>query len=140
MISLHINFNTLEKSASGLITSVVYFKIKDKVFPEEGWNDFTIAILNFWLSEIIKMRQKKKRKGKFYFMDGPIYFTIEKNTETSVFEGYRNDKRIITKQIDFEEFTDTILSNSKNILDEMETRNWSSSDIESLKNNINSEL
>lgn len=137
MIALHIDFSTLEKSRSGLISSIVYFKIKDKIFPEERWYDFVIVILNFWLSEIIKMKQKKKRKGKFYFMDGPIYFTIEKRAETSVFEGYRNDKLLLTKQIDFEVFTNIILSSSKHILREMEIRNWSSSDIENLKNNIN---
>ena len=136
MISLKIDFNTLEKSSSESITSLNYFKIKDKVFPDENWYDFVIVILNFWLSEIIKMRQKNKRKGKFYFMDGPAYFTIEKRVKVFVFEGYLNDKILITKQIDFEEFNNTILTNSTDILDEMEKRNWSSADIENLKKNI----
>jgi hypothetical protein len=65
---LKIQTDELSVSKSGAVTAPIYFHIEDQFFPEEGWSDFPLIILSWWLDEIAGLAEKQV----FEFMDGPF--------------------------------------------------------------------
>lgn len=78
MIDLIIPPDTVRVSKSKVSTQIfsqIYFQIENNIFfPEENWDDFTAAILNFWIEEACRVGRHYMANCRF--MDGPFYFNI----------------------------------------------------------------
>ncbi len=136
MITLHINNNKILKNSLEGITSEIYFNVNNKIFPEINWNDSIIVILNFWLDEIIKMKNSNTFEGDFLFMDGPLKIKIIKNDSKTQFKGFIQNKNVINEFINFDDFTSTVISGAIKVLTETKTRKWNNKDIENLEAKI----
>lgn len=91
------------------IYGTLFIKIGEYFFPDKQWGDLVVGCLSMWLDNAISLCQSdRKYKEKFYFMDGPYYYIIEKINETkSLVSFYSYDKlsnQIIveTKNISYE--------------------------------------
>lgn len=75
MISVIIDKKSIEVDPiRERIISNIYFRVDDKVFPDEGWTDFTVIILGWWLEELSQLEINKRRSSfKLNFMDGPLF-------------------------------------------------------------------
>lgn len=65
---LKIQLDEVRVSQSGIVTAPIYFCVEDRFFPEEGWSDFPLIVLSWWLDEIAGGAEK----SVFPFMDGPF--------------------------------------------------------------------
>ncbi len=68
--------NTLHQSKMGSITGVVYIDFGGTHFPEEGWNDFVVAVTTWWLDALEKLERDMSREVVLRFMDGPYWLTL----------------------------------------------------------------
>jgi hypothetical protein len=67
--------STLIQSKMGSVTGVIYFDFgSGRKFPSEGWNDFVVVILNWWMAAVQKIVQRGE-KAELRFMDGPYWIS-----------------------------------------------------------------
>ena len=138
-ISLNVDLDSLEINRSKNITGTIYFSIDyHRYFPDEGWDDFLVIILSWWIKSIRGV--DISRIGTTYkldFMDGPPEVLVKKIDEEQVemnfrFEDDLNDSFKGTFLI--KELKDSLLSVSKKVIREMDRNQWATKDIDEFKN------
>jgi hypothetical protein len=71
LVEIIVNPDSFNKGRSNF-TGEIYFKVDDFFFPEEGWNDFIIIILNWWLCAFKNFDDFNADSFEMLFMDGPL--------------------------------------------------------------------
>jgi hypothetical protein len=141
-ISLVIKIETLERNKSGSIIGVIYFDFGDKKFPEIGWYDFVDIILSWWLESLKKILKNFSEKEELLFMDGPLQINlIKKNYEICLLKCIhirKNEERLEHSQTaNIANLLSTILRGAKDIIKICKEKNWSSNDVDILKELVN---
>ena len=135
MIDLQINVDSIRRSKSGQITGVLFLRINNLIFPEEGWNDFIVVVLGFWVSEVLK-NWNLDILGDFRFMDGPIRFQIAKIGNKTEFTGFNDKKLILQEEIDYSSFKNSLIDIAFKVVRIVEEKKWESKDIDFLKDQL----
>ncbi|KAF2080461.1 hypothetical protein [Flavobacterium sharifuzzamanii] len=141
LIEIIVNPESFNKNRLDSITGEIYFKINDFSFPEEGWNDFVIVILNWWLCAFKNFHALNDDSFEMLFMDGPLKVKAKKNESNEL------EMVFIRSYIDFEDCIYTIKCSESNLkkellkaarktLGEISNQNWQTSDTEVLKKQI----
>ena len=73
---LHINFDSIEQTESGLLASQIWFTIGESAFPESGWWDFADVLLAWWVSALRHLSRQCTDTATFEFMDGPFELKV----------------------------------------------------------------
>ncbi|MEC7263733.1 MAG: hypothetical protein VXW38_08325 [Bacteroidota bacterium] len=60
----------------GKVFGNVYFHENSFFFPEKGWNDFLVIVLNWWCHATKKLISNESIHEDFSFMDGPFQVRI----------------------------------------------------------------
>ncbi|MFA9466980.1 MAG: hypothetical protein ACERKN_22225 [Velocimicrobium sp.] len=137
-VDLIIENNSIEVSSmSENILSKVYFRIGEKIFPDEGWSDFTVIILGWWIEELAKLEIGSKT-FLLSFMDGPLHvkgFLKGNNTVELVFtrERQNKDEVIFPAVCDIGQLKVAIYKAAKELIDELEKRGVDNKDVIKLK-------
>ena len=69
MISLVVDLEKLELTSSNNVVGPVFFRIGTEAFPEEGWWDFPVVIIAWWINHSARLLDSA-REVTFQFMDG----------------------------------------------------------------------
>ena len=141
-ISLVIKTETLERNKSGSIIGIIYFDFGDKKFPEIGWYDFVDIILSWWLEGLKKILKNFSENEELDFMDGPLHVNlIKRNDEICLLEcihSRKNEERLEHSQtVNITNLLSTILRGAKDVLKICKEKNWSSNDVDILKELVN---
>lgn len=137
-VNLIIENNSIEVSPiSGNILSKVYFRIGEQIFPDEGWSDFTIIILGWWIEELSNLKVGSKT-FRLSFMDGPLYvkgFLRGSNLVELEFNRERKNKDevIFYAGCDIEQLKVTIYKAAKELIKELDKRGLDNNDVRKLK-------
>lgn len=110
---------SIEKSKSGKISGVIYLKLADHFFPEEGWNDCPVILLNWWCELF-----SNGKVGDYYFMDGPFYFKIINEFDSYSFELFHNKTFLASHKIDIALFKISLLNSAKILLKTLQINGW----------------
>jgi hypothetical protein len=132
-----VDLNTLHKATSGLITGRIHVQINGRSFPEKGWNDLVIIILNWWIEEIIISISKNTEVFTCRFMDGPFSFNVKKNhfLWKIFFDGNADDQDGFAGELPSSVLINDILIAVKSIISSCAERNWNDKDVEQLASN-----
>ncbi|AEI47517.1 hypothetical protein [Runella slithyformis] len=125
---------SIKKSKSGKISGVIYLKLTDHFFPEEGWSDCPIILLNWWC-EIFN----SGKVGDYYFMDGPFYFKIINEFDSYYLEFFHNKVFLSSYKIDITLFKMSLLYSAKILLKTITINGWNTendSDIKKLSQTL----
>jgi len=137
-VSIIIDFNSLERSASGLITGKICLSFLERSFPEENWFDSVVVVLGWWLQAAINMLENPSESQKLRFMEGPFWAAISstKNSdywEMSCIDGRKGVHTDLTVAVDPKAFTERLLDASEKMLKECHNRKWNDGDVDLLK-------
>lgn len=140
-INLYIKTETLTLTKANLVTGEIYFTIQSgATFPEKGWRDFVVVILTWWHDALHKLIESKQNKmeEEFDFMDGPLLVRVVKVSNDGLVLNFIKEMRdteqiIFTANASMTKLKSTLLKASKELLGELNQRNWHSDDIEELK-------
>lgn len=80
VFSLNVELENLRPTAINKVVGPIYFRLGDVAFPEEGWSDFPVVIIAWWMNDLSRMWQRA-REVNLVFMDGSPYIhaTLEKD-------------------------------------------------------------
>lgn len=141
-VEIIVDYSSLTISSRKSILGDVYWKVGNRFFPEEGWNDFVIVIMSWWLKTINNIKNGQlKSNYEFIFMDGPLFITSTKISEEILKLEFIKDKRdsqeiYFTALCNINQLQKSLLNASKGILDDIKIKKWHSDDIEELKRSI----
>ena len=79
--AVDVDTKSFQLLTSGKLAARICIRSEDAVFPDEGWNDFPIPILTWWLRELSETDHRLGGKCDMYFMDGPFMFTAEATSD-----------------------------------------------------------
>ena len=137
-VDLFVEHNSIEVSSiSGNILSNVYFRIGEKIFPDEKWSDFTVIILGWWIEELSKLKVGSKTFS-LCFMDGPLYvkgFLKGNNIAELEFTRERQNKVEVIFYVvcDIEQLKVTIYKAAKKLIYELDKRGIDNKDVRKLE-------
>jgi hypothetical protein len=137
--SIEVDLDSLENRQN--VTGDIHFVMDyHRYFPEEGWNDFVVIILSWWIKSIKGLIVSDiGRTYAFDFMDGtPIVLGKKldvENLELSFcIDEIEKRKVIFTAICSINEVRDSILSASKKVIRAIERKKWKMDhDIDELK-------
>ena len=138
-ISLNVDLDSLEINRSKNITGTIYFSIDyHRYFPDEGWDDFLVIILSWWIKSIRGVDISRiGTTYKFDFMDGPPEVLVKKIDGEHVEMNFRYEDEFNNSfkgTFLFKELKDSLLSISKKVIREMDRNQWATKDIDEFKN------
>ena len=135
---------SLHRSKSGSITGRVVVKVGDFLFPGEGWSDFVVVILGWWLQEFHKLDGQPKNEAIFRFMDGPYEIRIRNADNQAATITCVEHRRVVIERhsatVSIAEIHAELLRVSKELGVACDSHGWTSGDIETLRREIASLL
>lgn len=143
MINVNINTSSLVKYQD-LIGGEVYFSFKDTVFPKikkEKWSDFIVWVLTNWNEALEKMKNSSDETAfQLKFFNGPFSANVININGLLKFqflqEMYDETKIVCECECDLLEFEKSLKDATKELLIELEKRNWISKQTEELSHYI----
>ena len=138
---IKIDVDDIELYQNGNNFGVIYIKINDFLFPQNNWTDFIVIILNWWLCNIEAIKRKRRKTGKFCFMDGPYVVKLKKSENDKIKLKFCDHyKLVIEYEFSIDEIMKEILMKSSEIIEFVKSNKWESKDIDSLNNSIISNM
>lgn len=138
-IDIIVNLDNLEllKESKNIIGEI-YFKVGDCYFPQYRWTDFAIVILYWWIEAITKtVKSSKKTSCEMLFMDGPFEIKVRKYDNNTTLLKFIHDGKVELKvNCNLKKLLSSIVSVSKNVINELDKRNWVTYDSEKLKKKV----
>ncbi|MCB0523244.1 MAG: hypothetical protein H6858_04865 [Rhodospirillales bacterium] len=137
----------LNQSKYGSITAPVFFDWGDRQFPELGWSDFPVDIVEWWLNALSKMILENRDEGELSFMDGPhlirLYRTSDTNFEFVCINRVPDMASIdlieeteFVRNVDLGVLCSELLKTAQNIVFSCEKRNYQSKELDLLRESI----
>lgn len=69
-------------AAQWSLVTPICVQLGEVSFPEEGWTDFSIVVLGWWLEEVLSLRNGSKKDVILRLMDGPYEIVLIPITES----------------------------------------------------------
>jgi hypothetical protein len=139
MVTLQIDSNSIEQSRNKTITGSIYFDFGGYKFPEIGWNDFVVVVINWWLTALRNLAIGLSEFEKLSFMDGPFFLTIEKLDEDKCkiecFERYAENSKF-SCDLSLKKLSFSILKAAMEVEAICIEQHWDTDDISELRSNI----
>ncbi len=134
-----IQTNSFKLTANQSLVGVIFLRVNDKAFPEEGWSDF-VVILAHWLLASSRMTDNFVNSVKFHFMDGPFELVAIRgkgDREKWDFFGFDrgcNSQENLAQGISAHDVA-VILQNAANsVIEFCKMKNFNSPDIDEIRN------
>ena len=137
-ISLNVDLASLEMNRSKNITGTIYFIIDyHRYFPGEGWDDFLVIILSWWIKSIRGVDISRIGTNyKLGFMAGTPEIFLKKISENQVEMNFRFEDNLddsFKGRFLLKELKDSVLSVSKKVIRELDRNQWVTEDIDEFK-------
>jgi hypothetical protein len=114
-------------------TGVIYFEHCGEYFPENGWSDFPVPILAWWLHELFS----DANPTRLDFMDGPFTLEVRRNGKTASISGIERtagaDRITFVHETGIVDLQNSVINCARDVLRALETENISGPDHEDLK-------
>lgn len=138
-IDIKIITETLTLTKGNMITGEIYFSTQNDVFPEKEWRDFVVVIMTWWYDALIRLIESKQNgiEEEFEFMDGPLLIKAVKVSEELLELNFIKEMRsaeqiFFTINISMTNFKSALLKSGKELLIDLDKKNWHSDDIDEL--------
>lgn len=121
VFSLNIELEKLRLTGSSNVVGPIYFRFGDVAFPEEGWSDFPLVIIGWWMNDLGRMWQKA-REVNLVFMDGSPYIraTLQKD-HMVMLKAFATDSCIYSGTFELVTICDEVVNTA------LELANWQAS-------------
>jgi len=129
--------DTLIRRSSGSITGHIWITIGDWGFPSQGWDDFPVVILSWWIEALLSLSAGENDRARFSFMDGPYFFEIAAPVaDVSRVNFYRTVKTgselLWEHACQFGDIRKAVLSAARTTIDACQEKKWVSTDLNKL--------
>ena len=131
---IQVDNNSIAKYKDS-ITGVLYFDFSGVFFPEKGWNDFIIVLINNWLESSHNILRGITESEEFYFMDGPFFMRVRKiENEICIAELIENHTDILMEfRISITDLFNEVLKKVTSLSKYCKKQGWDTEDVKRLQ-------
>jgi len=139
MMRIVFDESTLEQgeNVGRSITGVLYFDFSGFFFPGDGWSDFVVVILTWWLSALERLERGVECEGVLRFMDGPYWIAVAARDGDVVLLRCTEDRRgvgvVHEEQVSLSELGREVRRIAKQVASACQRRRIDSSDVDVLR-------
>lgn len=134
--------DTLNRSKAGSITARIVIRIGDFLFPGDGWSDFIVVILGWWLQAIRQISTMSDEGAYLQFMDGPYKIfikTIDENHSSLIcLEERRTEIDRYRSIVKTNDLRNELVRIGRKVVSLCNEKGWDSDDIDILRKEIHS--
>ena len=140
--SIKLRPSAMEKRR--LVVGPIWLEIDGHDFPGEGWDDFPVVILGWWLSEVKPLLINRAGSCRCLFMDGDYKFEISvlgkelwrfNFTEERLNEkGEDVEECLMEKEVIPKVFISELISAANTLVNLCRQNGWESDDLTTLEN------
>lgn len=116
----------------GSITGPVFLRFEGGAYPEEGWSDFPVVILGWWLEGITAFLNDGSQSFTGRFMDGPYEFTLRRLTSQTAEISWRSGGAS-PKTIDTSLLLQSLAAAASMVAHACRSNGWRSPDVDRLE-------
>ena len=130
---------SLARSARGSITGQIFLRTPVGSFPEEGWSDFPVVILLWWIQGLRALASRKTGSFRGRFMDGPYAFLVQRSSGNSDEISWDNSGgEALIGTISVDALLRSAVAAARAVATACRARGWTSKDLDSLEDAIES--
>jgi hypothetical protein len=131
---IQVDNNSIAKYKES-ITGIIYINFNGSFFPEKGWNDFVIILINNWIESSYNILSGITESEEFYFMDGPFFMRVRKiDSDICIVELIENHTHILSNfRINAKDIFDEILKVATLLNKFCKNQGWETEDIKRLQ-------
>lgn len=115
------------------ISGKIWWKLNSKSFPEEGWFDFPVVVLKWWLDAAIDLARGKTRIADFRFMDGPFRIRVDSQTNRLILLRGDDIQSEAPFMLDHKPLLEALASAAGTVVEICEGHGWSTGDVDLLR-------
>jgi hypothetical protein len=116
----------------GSITGPVFLRFEGGAYPEEGWNDFPVVILGWWLEGIAAFLNDGSQSFSGRFMDGPYEFTVRRLTSQVAEVSWRSSQAS-PSTVDVSSLSQSLAAAGASVAHVCRRNGWRSPDVDTLE-------
>jgi hypothetical protein len=132
MVEVVVETSNLARGRMGSITGPVFLRFEGGAYPGEGWNDFPVVILGWWLEGIARLITGESESFSGRFMDGPYEFTVRRLTTQKAEISWRSS-HAPPRTIDVPVLLQSMAAAGASVVLTCRTNGWQSADVETLE-------
>ncbi|MFI6503920.1 hypothetical protein [Nonomuraea typhae] len=83
-MTVSLDRTRVENDSPELVVAPIWLDLDGSPFPEEGWFDFPIPLLTWWLTEVRDLLNGEQDECWLTFMDGPFEARIAREGDAFV--------------------------------------------------------
>lgn len=103
-------------------------------FPEEGWSDFPVVILAWWIEGLAGLVAGRERSFQGHFMDGPFAFVLERGAGAAGRIAWgENRTHVSVGIVEVASLLRSAVTAGRQVAQECQARQWSNRDLETLE-------
>jgi hypothetical protein len=133
-VEIVVETNSLSRGARGSVTGRIFLRHAHGVFPEEGWSDFPVVILTWWVTGLSECARGERSSFQGLFMDGPCSFTVTRDDRGTLELACRgSDLRSTLVGVSARDLLESALVAARRVSSACRERGWISGDIVALR-------
>ncbi|WP_434387716.1 hypothetical protein [Melittangium boletus] len=136
MLTLHVDTDSLARTASGSLTGVLFLRGDGGAFPDERWSDFPVVVLTWWLEALDGLRAGRAPSASCRFMEGPFRVELTRRGAELLVRGQRTGRRVevlLEERADLETFWREVRAVASRVVAACAAHGWTSKDLEALR-------
>lgn len=116
---------------------MVFIRSESACFPGEGWIDFPVTILSWWLEPLPRIFQRKTRKWDLRFMDGPCTARLtQERGDTWSLAGLVNERQEFKVPVSCLTFMASLIRAAHTLLAACEKHGWQTPEMHHLASTV----
>lgn len=134
MFNVVVDLQSLQRSGSRGIAGKIHLEGPTGCFPEEGWFDFPVVILAWWVEGLSAVASGSSRSFEGAFMDGPFAYSV-KAGEGRLFQiawGERGHLSAVGV-VNVSALLASAVEAGKQVVESCHSRGWQSSEVQALE-------
>jgi hypothetical protein len=129
-----LDLSSVYQSGSGSILGAIRLDLEGTAFPSEGWTDFVVVILGWWIEALRGLLDPRGRRATLTFMDGAyevVIHTDRSGRATYVaMAGYGDDGKVLAEgPLDLRDAATGLARAARALHTACVERGWESNDI-----------
>jgi hypothetical protein len=132
MVEVVVDAESMSRGGMGSITAPIFLRFEGGAYPDEGWSDFPVVILGWWLEGIAAFQNDGSQTFTGRFMDGPYEFTVRRLTAQMAEVSLRS-REGPSRPIEISSLLQSVAAAGASVAHACRRNGWRSSDVDALE-------
>lgn len=130
-----LDARSLEMTSRGNITGQIWVVLDGESFPEDGWSDFPVVVLTWWIQALDRLSGNFEKIAELRFMDGPFSIRLGAHPAGDVEADFLSRSHSVRPSIKVElrALDMSIRSCAHLVLETCGLKDWHTDDVENLR-------